>query len=99
MSIISNPIYPPDILNIGKEFMTAFLIIVLTIGLIVSDTKCWNRLTSNFTEMCSTTLFVISIEIIIYGIVLRRLNIDPLSLMMSMTLIGLYAAFMGIRFK
>ena len=70
MSIISNSVYSPEIINVGGEFMVIFLIITLIISLLLVDTKYWNRcifdLSSNPLLLTFIAIVIFKIMIIIY---------------------------------
>lgn len=68
--IISNANYPLDVINVGGEFVTIFLIISLIVALLLADSKYWNRYNSNIIDSCSYPMLVIFIEIVIFKIVL-----------------------------
>lgn len=70
MSIISNSVYPPEVINIGGEFMTVFLIIVLIVSLFLIDTKYWNEFTSSMFNVSSNTLLLVFMAIVIFKIML-----------------------------
>ena len=68
--IISNTNYPLDIVNIGGELMTIFLIISLIISLLLTNTKYWNRHVSDIFDMCSNPLLLTFMLIVIFRIIL-----------------------------
>ena len=68
MSIISNSIYPPDITNIGGEYVSIFLIIILSISLLASDTKYWSEYISNILKTCSNPLLLAFIAMVVFKI-------------------------------
>jgi len=69
VSIITN-IGSLDILNIGGEYVSVFLIIIFSISLLVSDTVYWNEHISNALKICSNPLLIIFITIVIFKIIL-----------------------------
>jgi len=70
MSIITNAIFSPDIIEIGGRYMTVFLIIVLIASLLTTDTKYWNRYVSNIFDTSSNPLLLIFGAIVIFKIIL-----------------------------
>lgn len=54
-----------EILAIGGEFATIFLIISLSISVFVSDTKYWNRCNSYTLDMCTDPMLVVFVTIAI----------------------------------
>lgn len=70
MSVISNSVYPSDVINIGGEYMAIFLIILLSVSLLVSDTKYWNEYISNILKICSNPLLLVFVTIVIFKIIL-----------------------------
>jgi hypothetical protein len=70
MSIISNSLYSPEILNVGGEFMTAFLIIVLIMSLFLTDTKYWGEFTSSTFNVSFNPLLLVFLAIVIFEIMI-----------------------------
>lgn len=70
MSIISNSIYPPEIINIGGGFMTIFLIIVLIISWLLVDSIYRNEYILDILDTCSNPLLLIFIAIVIFKVIL-----------------------------
>lgn len=68
--IISNTNYPIEIINIGGELMTIFLIISIVISLLLIDTKYWNKYISGMLDTCSNPLLLIFAIIVIFRIML-----------------------------
>lgn len=59
-----------DILPIGGEFATVFLIISLSISLLISGTKYWNKYNSNVIGTCTNPILVVFAGIAISNIIL-----------------------------
>lgn len=55
-------------IDIGGEFMTVFLIVSLVLALLLIDTKYWNKLSSTTLGMCSDSLLLTFIAIVIFKI-------------------------------
>lgn len=53
---------------IGGEFASIFLIILLSISFFLSDTKYWNRYTSNTLNICTNPLLLTFMSIVIFNI-------------------------------
>lgn len=69
MSIIPNiQAISPDVANVIGELVSIFLIIILSISLLVSDTKCWNKYISNTINICSIPLLLAFVTIVIHKI-------------------------------
>lgn len=66
MSIISNSVYPPEIIYIGGGLMTVFLIIALIMSLFLVDTKYWNICVSNIFDISFNTLLLVFATIVIF---------------------------------
>ena len=70
MSIISNSIFPPGIINIGGEYMTVFMIVVLIMSLLLVGTKYWNKYISNIFDISSNPLLLTFVAIVIFKIMI-----------------------------
>ena len=71
MSIVANTQnISSDIIITGGEFISIFLIIVLSISLLVSDTKYWNDNISNMLKTYSNPLLVTFLAIVSYKIMI-----------------------------
>lgn len=72
MSIIANTgsYYSVEVITIGGEFTTIFLIIYLVIALLFIDTKYWNKLVANTIDTCSGPLLLVLISIVISKIMM-----------------------------
>ena len=70
MSIISNSAYSPEIINVGGEFMTVFVIVILVMSLLLTDTEHWNKYISNMFDIGSNPLLLTFVAIIIFKIML-----------------------------
>lgn len=70
MSIISNSVYSPEIINVGGEFMTILLVIIFIISILLTDTKYWNRCISNTFDIFSNSLLLIFVIIVVYKVIL-----------------------------
>ncbi len=70
MTIISNGQFPLDIINTGGELTNIFLIILLSISLLVADTKYWNGYILNVLKTFSRPLLLVFIMIVIFKIIL-----------------------------
>lgn len=70
MTIISNTQFSSDIIYIGGGLMTVFLIVSLIAALLLADTKYQNKLTSDMFDICSNSLLVIFIIIVIFRVML-----------------------------
>lgn len=70
MSIISNSVYPPEVINVGGEFVTVFLIISIISTLLLIDTKYWNKYISNMFDASSNFLLLIFIVIVIFKVMI-----------------------------
>lgn len=55
---------PVELLSIGGELSTLFLIISLLISVFLSDTKYWNKYNSNTLDICSDTLLIVFMTIV-----------------------------------
>jgi hypothetical protein len=60
----------PDVTNVIGEFVSIFLIIILSISLLVSDTKYWNKYVSNSINIYSIPLLLTFVTIVIHKIML-----------------------------
>lgn len=70
MSIISNSVYSPEIINVGGEFMTVFMIVVLIVSLLLTNTEYWNKYVSNVFDISSNPLLLTFVVIVIFKIML-----------------------------
>lgn len=70
MSIISNSVYTQEVVNIGGEFMTVFMIVVLVMSLFLVDTKYWNEFTSSMFDANSNALLLVFVTIVIFKIMM-----------------------------
>ena len=70
MSIITNAIFSPDIVEISGRYMTVFLIITLIASLLATDTRYWNNYASNIFGTSSNPLLLIFVTIVIFKIIL-----------------------------
>lgn len=70
MTIISNVQFSSDIIYDGGKLMTVFLIIVLIISLLLTDTKYWDKYISNMLDISSNPLLLIFVVIVIFKIML-----------------------------
>jgi membrane protease YdiL (CAAX protease family) len=66
---ISNPVYSPDIISTGGEFVAIFLIIVFLMSFILLDTKYLSRYTP-IIKIFSNSMICILMAIVIYKIML-----------------------------
>ena len=70
MSIISNSVYSPEIINIGGEFMTVFMIVILVMSLLLTDTEYWNKYISDMFDIGSNSLLLTFVAIVTFKIML-----------------------------
>jgi len=71
MNIISNKMtISSEIINVIGEFMSLFLIIILSIPYLISDTKYWNEYVSNTIDICSKPLLLVFVAIVIHRIMI-----------------------------
>lgn len=70
MSVISNSIYSADITNIGGEYMTVFVVILLVMSLLLVNTKYCNRYVLNIFDTSSNPLLLTFLIIAISKIML-----------------------------
>lgn len=59
-----------ETINIAGEFVTIFLIISLIAALLLSNSKYWNRLTSESFDICRYSLFLTFMTIVIFKIIM-----------------------------
>ena len=71
MSIVANTQnIPLDVITAGGEFVSVFLIVILLISLLLSDTKYWNKYISDMVGTCSNPLLIVFVGIVIFKIIL-----------------------------
>ena len=71
MSIVaSTQNFSANIISMSGEFISIFLIIILSVSLLISDTKYWNGYISNILKTWSNPLLVTFVAIVIYKIML-----------------------------
>jgi len=71
MNIISNRIaLSSEIIYVIGEFMSLFLVIILLISYLISDTKYWNEYVSNTINICSKPLLLAFAAIVIHRIMI-----------------------------
>lgn len=68
MSIVSNAVFSPEIINVSGMLMTVFLIIALIASLFLTDTKYWNKFVSDIFDMGTNLLLVVFAMIVIFKI-------------------------------
>ena len=65
---IENGYYSPENIYIGGELVSIFLIILLIIAFLISETKYWNMQTEYSLETYSNPLLLVFIAIVAYKI-------------------------------
>ncbi len=70
MSIISNAVFSPEVINVGGELMTVFLIVTLASLLFLIDTKYWNKHILGIINISFNSLLLVFLLIIIFKVVL-----------------------------
>lgn len=69
MNAISNIwTYSKEDISVGGEFLSIFMIVILPISSLVSDTKYWNEYISNSIDICSSPLLLTFVTIVIHKI-------------------------------
>ncbi len=62
--------FPPDVIAEGGTITTLSLVISLSIALLISDSKYWNKWASSTFDICVSSLFLTFIAIIILKIII-----------------------------
>lgn len=70
MTIILNTQFSSDVTYVGGELMIVFLIVSLVIASLLVDTRYQNRLTTGIFDMCSSSLMILFVIMVIFKIVL-----------------------------
>ncbi len=68
MTIITN-YYSPETIYTAGEIVSIFLIVILIITLLISDTKYWNKQIADTFDVFSTPLLLVFIAIIIFKMI------------------------------
>lgn len=67
MNIVSNmQTIELEYVSIYEDLMTFFLIVLLLISLLISDTKYWNKYSSNTLRICNNSLLLTFVTMVIY---------------------------------
>jgi len=70
MTIISNGQFSLEVVTTGGELTNIFLIILLSISLLVADTKYWNGYISHMLSTFYKPLLLVFVAIVIFKIIL-----------------------------
>lgn len=70
VSDVSNVQIPSEIISTNGEIVAIFLVIIISMSFLLSDTKYWNGYVSNILNTFSKPLLLVFIAIVIFKVIL-----------------------------